>query len=77
MLKLRYAVLVRDADEELIELCFAQLYFEYYMGRIMLDDPLIFLLGSLIYKLKYTKQKVADMALGLLPITFAKKYTKG
>ena len=37
MLKVRYAYECDIADEESIELCYAQCYFDLFIGRIKLD----------------------------------------
>lgn len=76
MLKIRYTVEVREGDEELMELCFAQLYFEYYMSRIFLEPAMIFLLGALIFSIKQSGKSVRDLVMGLLPIYFSKRFTK-
>ncbi len=46
------------------------------MGRILLDSDMIFLLGSLIYQIKYSSKPLSEMTMGLLPINFSKQFKK-
>lgn len=46
------------------------------MGRIVLEHALIFLLGALIFKIKYHDKTVEEVAMGLLPLSFLKDYKK-
>lgn len=42
----------------------------------MLDHALIFLLGAIIYKIKYQEKAVSEVVMGLLPLSFLKEYKR-
>lgn len=46
------------------------------MGKIFLDDAMIFLLGALIFKIKYDGKSVKDLIFALIPLYFSKKFKK-
>jgi hypothetical protein len=56
MLKIRYAFQLYPNDEEGIELCFSQNYFDYFMGKIILEDKSMFYLAAILHQIKYSGQ---------------------
>jgi hypothetical protein len=52
MLKIAYAFEIHPDDEEGIELCFAQCYFDYFIGRIRLDFNAMAGLAACVKKIK-------------------------
>ena len=53
MLKIRYAFECHEEDEEAIELYYAQLYFDFFMGKVRLDNHKILYIGSIIRLIKF------------------------
>jgi hypothetical protein len=73
MLKVRYIFECAIDDEETIELYFSQLYFDFFMGRIVLEDEYMLMLSSIIKFVKYYDKPIDEIYMGLLPIWFSKK----
>jgi len=63
-------------DEESIELYFSQLYFDFFMGRIVLDDEFMLMLASIIKYIKYLDKSILEIYMGIMPIWFSKKANK-
>jgi hypothetical protein len=59
MFKVRYIFECTIDDEESIELYFSQLYFDYFMGRIVLEDEFMLMLSSIIKYIKYYDTPIA------------------
>lgn len=76
MLKMRYVFQLYPNDEEGIELYFSQNYFDYFMGKIILEDKLMFYLAGLLHHIKYYSKELKEVVLALLPIWVTKKMKK-
>lgn len=57
MLKLIYAFECLPDDIEGVELCFAQCYFDYFIGRIKLDLDLMGVLAGCVKKIKLSNRR--------------------
>jgi hypothetical protein len=68
MFKVRYIFECTIDDEEIIELYFSQLYFDYFMGRIMLEDEYMFMLAAIIKIIKYYDKSLAEIYMAILPL---------
>lgn len=58
MFKVRYIFECAIEDEETIELYYSQLYFDFFMGRIILEDNYMLFLSSIIKYVKYPEKPV-------------------
>ena len=58
LIKIRFSVVLREGDEELCELHYSQLYFQYFMDRILLEPHLIFILGAILYHVKFSHKSL-------------------
>jgi hypothetical protein len=67
MLKIKYAFECHEEDEEAIELYYAQLYFDYFMGKIKLDKQIVLYLGNLIRLIKFKSEPIKDIYFSLIP----------
>lgn len=56
MLKVVYAFEIHPQDIEGIELCFAQCYFDYFIGRIKLDFSAMAALAACVKKIKLSSR---------------------
>lgn len=75
MLKIAYAFEVHPDDLEGIELCFAQCYFDYFIGRIRLDFSAMAGLAACVKQIKLSNRPQSEI-LGSYPIWMAKRYEK-
>ena len=73
MLKIVYAFEIHPDDIEGIQLCFAQCYFDYFIGRIKLDFDHMAGLAGCVKKIKLANRPENEI-LGSYPIWMAKKY---
>jgi hypothetical protein len=75
MLKIVYAFEVYPDDVEGVELCFAQCYFDYFIGRVRLDFDRMAGLAACVKKIKLPNRPETEI-LGSFPIWMAKRYER-
>ncbi len=75
MVKVIYAFEIYPDDIEGIELCFAQCYFDYFIGRIRLDLNAMSALAACVKKIKLSNRPEKEI-LGSFPIWMVKKHDK-
>jgi len=75
MLKIVYAFELHPDDVEGVELCFAQCYFDYFIGRIHLDFDHMAGLAACVKQIKLPTRPDTDI-LGSYPIWMVKRYEK-
>jgi hypothetical protein len=75
MLKIVYAFELLPDDIEGVELCFAQCYFDYFIGRIHLDFDHMAGLAGCVKHIKLPTRPDTDI-LGSYPIWMVKRHEK-
>jgi hypothetical protein len=46
------------------------------MGRLDIESDFLFILGGLLYKIKYSDRNLQEMIMGLMPVSVSKIFKK-